>query len=138
MKFALGSVGIGSVCVRLWTRARCPATEQSRSHSNSARSSSRLIRLARRTTRETAWQKTSSSDGFQVTDSWSDTSVTERRRGRLARRSRRHVYETHRSDRAEVNCSAPGDSRMIYTKRFAASEAPLFHVRQNAELSRNE
>lgn len=115
VKFAFGSVGIGTLSVRLWTQPRCPATKQSRSHSNCPRGPSRLIRLTRRTTRETTCQKTSLSEGFQVTRSWSDTSVTERHRGRPARKSGRHVYETDRSDRGRiVNCPAPGDSRMIY------------------------
>jgi len=33
---------------------------------------------------------------------------------------------------------APGDHRVIYTKRFAAAEVSLLHSRQNAESSRNE
>ena len=33
---------------------------------------------------------------------------------------------------------APGDDRVIYTKRFAEVRDSLLHTRQNAESSRNE
>ncbi|MDB4877106.1 MAG: histone deacetylase superfamily protein [Gemmatimonadetes bacterium] len=50
----------------------------------------------------------------------------------------RHFYELHGYEPAAslADYYAPGDSRVIYTKRFAASE--LLHTRQNAESSRNE
>lgn len=52
----------------------------------------------------------------------------------------RHFYETRGYDRA-VSLSdfyAPGDDRVIYTKRFVGSELHLLHTRPNAESSRNE
>jgi ribosomal protein S18 acetylase RimI-like enzyme len=50
----------------------------------------------------------------------------------------RHFYEMRGYGCAAslVDYYAPGDSRVIYTKRFAASE--LLHTRPNAESSRNE
>jgi ribosomal protein S18 acetylase RimI-like enzyme len=50
----------------------------------------------------------------------------------------RHFYETRGYETAAslVDYYAPGDSRVIYTKRFAESQ--LLHIRPNAESSRNE
>jgi ribosomal protein S18 acetylase RimI-like enzyme len=52
----------------------------------------------------------------------------------------RHFYEARGYDRAASleDYYAPGDARVIYTKRFDTAEHSLFHMRQNAELSRNE
>ena len=52
----------------------------------------------------------------------------------------RHFYETRGYDIAArlVDYYAPGDHRVIYTKRFVEAASPVFHVRSNAELSRNE
>ncbi|HEY4216639.1 MAG TPA: GNAT family N-acetyltransferase [Gemmatimonadaceae bacterium] len=50
----------------------------------------------------------------------------------------RHFYEARGYAAAArvADYYAPGDSRVIYTKRFA--EAQLLHIRPNAESSRNE
>ena len=42
------------------------------------------------------------------------------------------------SSRVLMHYNVPGDSRVICVKRFIESQGALFHVRQNAELSRNE
>lgn len=52
----------------------------------------------------------------------------------------RHFYE-HRAYRPEATVTdfyAPGDHRVIYTKRFAAPEVSLLPSRPNAESSPNE
>jgi ribosomal protein S18 acetylase RimI-like enzyme len=50
----------------------------------------------------------------------------------------RHFYEArgYAAAACVADYYAPGDSRVIYTKRFA--EAQLLHIRPNAESSRNE
>jgi ribosomal protein S18 acetylase RimI-like enzyme len=52
----------------------------------------------------------------------------------------RHFYEARGYKQAATvtDFYAPGDHRVIYTKRFAAVENSLLHTRQNAESSRNE
>ena len=52
----------------------------------------------------------------------------------------RHFYETrgYRSAARLADYYAPGDDRVIYTKRFAEEQSNVLHARSNAELSRNE
>jgi len=52
----------------------------------------------------------------------------------------RQFYELRGYGKAVVIADyyAPGDHRVIYTKRFAVAEVSLLHSRQNAESSRNE
>ena len=52
----------------------------------------------------------------------------------------RHFYEvrSYRKAASVTDFYAPGDHRVIYTKRFAEVEDPSLHTRQNAESSRNE
>jgi len=54
--------------------------------------------------------------------------------------STRHFYETRGYATAArlADYYAPGDDRVIYTKRFTEATSPVLHVRSNAELSRNE
>jgi ribosomal protein S18 acetylase RimI-like enzyme len=52
----------------------------------------------------------------------------------------RHFYETRGYQSAAILADyyAPGDDRVIYTKRFAEAPSTVLHARSNAELSRNE
>ena len=52
----------------------------------------------------------------------------------------RHFYETrgYISAAKLADYYAPGDDRVIYTKRFAEEQSHVLHARSNAELSRNE
>jgi ribosomal protein S18 acetylase RimI-like enzyme len=52
----------------------------------------------------------------------------------------RHFYEArgYRSAARLADYYAPGDHRVIYTKRFAEAASQVLHARSNAELSRNE
>jgi len=54
--------------------------------------------------------------------------------------STRHFYETrgYRAAARLADYYAPGDDRVIYTKRFTEAASPVLHERSNAELSRNE